>query len=133
MSHGVTPTELEAYRKQGFFVRPGVLREAELVELRAAVERIHRCINLEAERGQAPVEWIDGRRYQDLLGSSVKWEWAEGSREIRSMEPVHHLDPALDALMDDPRLWHAARDLIGAEAVSLFTDKLNFKRPRGAP
>lgn len=133
MSHAATPTELEAYRKQGFFVRPGVLREVELVELRAAVERIHQCINREAERGLAPIEWIDGRRYQDLLGSTVKWEWAEGSREIRSMEPVHHLDSALDALIDDPRLWQAARDLIGAEAVSLFTDKLNFKRPQGAP
>ncbi len=133
MGYGATPTELEAYRKQGFFVRRGVIPEAELVRLRVAVEGIHRRINREAERGHAPVEWIDGRRYQDLLGSTVKWEWAEGSREIRSMEPVHHLDPAIDALIDDPRLWAPARDLIGAEAVSLFTDKLNFKRPNGAP
>ncbi len=133
MGHGVTATELEAYRKQGFFVRPGVLREEELVELRAAVEGIHRRIEREADRGQAPVERTDGKRYQQLLGSTVKWEWEEGSREIRSMEPVHQLDPAVDALIDDPRLWQAARDLIGSEAVSLFTDKLNFKRPQGAP
>jgi len=133
MSYGATPAELEAYRKRGFFVRERVLGEPELVRLREAVERIHIRIVAEAERGLAPVERIDGLRYQELLGSTVKWEWAEGSRQIRSMEPIHQLDPELDALVDDPRLWQGARDLIGCEAVSLFTDKLNFKRPSGAP
>jgi len=130
---GATQSELEAYREQGFFVRRSVFEEAELETLRKAVEAIHGCINLEADRGLAPVETLDGARYQELLGSMIKWEWEPGSREIRSMEPVHHLHPAIDALIDDPRLWEPALGVIGAKAVSLFTDKLNFKRPHGAP
>jgi ectoine hydroxylase len=63
----------------------------------------------------------------------VKWEWNEEIAAIRSMEPVHHLSPAIDALIDDERLCAPARGLIDAPAVSLFTDKLNFKRPGGSP
>jgi phytanoyl-CoA hydroxylase len=133
MGYGSTRAELEAYRNQGFFVRNRVFAEAELEHMRAAVEEIHQRINLEADRGAAPVERVDSRRYQELLGSTIKWEWAEGSRQIRSMEPFHHLHSDLDLLIDDPRLWEPTLQLIGAESVSLFTDKLNFKRANGAP
>jgi ectoine hydroxylase-related dioxygenase (phytanoyl-CoA dioxygenase family) len=88
----------------------------------------------EAELEEAPaVDLVDDKRYQELLGSTVKWEWRPGAPEIRSMEPYHHLHPQLDALIDDPRLWGPTRALVGSEAVSLFSDKLNFKRPGGAP
>ncbi len=125
--------EIEAYREQGYFVRERVLRPAELEPLRGAVEGVHAAIERAAERGEAPVEYVDDKRYQRLLGSVIKWEWREGSRAIRSMEPFAHLDPRLDALVDEPRLWAPARALVGAERLSLFTDKLNFKRPGGAP
>ena len=49
------------------------------------------------------------------------------------MEPFVHLDPALEALPDDPRLAEPMRALCGAAEIALFTDKLNFKRPGGAP
>jgi ectoine hydroxylase-related dioxygenase (phytanoyl-CoA dioxygenase family) len=97
------------------------------------VERVQAAVAAAEARGDAPVERIDDRRYQRLLGSLVKWEWEEGSRAIRSMEPFVHLDPRLDALVDDARLVAVARDLVGDAAVSLFTDKLNFKRPGGSP
>ena len=133
MSHRATPGEQEAYREQGYFVRPAVFEERELEPLREAVEALHRAINRAADRGEGPVERIDGRRYQELLGSTIKWEWSEGSRAIRSMEPVHNLDPRIDALIDDARLWQPTLEEIGAETASLFTAKLNFKRPGGAP
>jgi hypothetical protein len=49
------------------------------------------------------------------------------------MEPFLHLDPDLTPLVDDPRLWAPAQSIMGAEKMALFTDKLNFKRPFGAP
>lgn len=76
---------------------------------------------------------LDGKRYQRLRGSTVKWEWAAGSDQIRSMEPVHHSDAILDAILDDVRLWRPAAELLGVSRLSLFTDKLNFKRPAGSP
>lgn len=134
MDHPATPLELERFRRDGYFVRERVFAEAELARLRAAVERVHeRVLAAAREAGASAVERIDGKRYQDLLGSLVKWEWQDERADVRSMEPFLQLDPELDALPDDPRLWGPARALCGAERLALFTDKLNFKRPGGAP
>ncbi len=133
MSHAPTPAELDAYRKHGYFARERVFGPDELEPLRDAVERVHAAIDAARARGDAPVEYVDDRRYQHLLGSVVKWEWQGGAHAIRSMEPFAHLDPRLEALIDDLRLVVPARALVGDESLSLFTDKLNFKRPGGAP
>jgi hypothetical protein len=134
VSHHATEAELEQYQEEGFFLRERVFSNRELEPVREAVEGIHHSMVAEASRDDAPpVDRIDGKRYQELLGSTVKWEWREGVPEIRSMEPYHHLDPRLDTLIDDPRLWEPSCGPVGSDCVSLFSDKLNFKRPGGAP
>jgi hypothetical protein len=130
----VSPDERARYRGDGFFVRESVFGGQELTALRSAVESVHaRICEAAGSPGAPPVERIDGKRYQQLLGSTVKWEWRESAAEIRSMEPFLHLDPRLDSLPDDPRLVEPAAGLLGETRLSLFTDKLNFKRPGGAP
>jgi phytanoyl-CoA hydroxylase len=126
--------ERAAYREHGYFVRESALSETELAPLRAAAEALHERLAAAARLRPQDIEQIDGCRYQRVEQSLLKWEWSEPLAEaIRSMEPVHPLSPAFDALVDDPRLWAPAAELIGERAVSLFTDKLNFKRPRGSP
>ncbi len=133
MKHAATPTELERYRRDGYFVRERVFAEPELARMRAGVERVHARVSRAARAADASaIERIDGKRYQDLLGSLVKWEWQDERADVRSMEPFLHLEPELDALVDDPRLWQPSAALCGADALALFTDKLNFKRPGGA-
>jgi ectoine hydroxylase-related dioxygenase (phytanoyl-CoA dioxygenase family) len=129
-----TDREREQYEVDGFFVRERAIPEADLVEVRDAVEEIHRDI-LDASAGSsaAPVDRVDRQRFQSVLGSTIKWEWDEDIRHIRSMEPCMHLDPRIETLVDDPRIWQAARPLVGTEKISLFSDKLNFKRPGGSP
>jgi ectoine hydroxylase-related dioxygenase (phytanoyl-CoA dioxygenase family) len=130
----LSPDERARYLADGFFVREAVFGASELSELRAAVERVHARICAAAgQAGAPPVERIDGKRYQVLLGSTVKWEWRESAVEIRSMEPCLHLDARLEGLVDEPRLVEPAAGLLGQAQLSLFTDKLNFKRPGGAP
>jgi ectoine hydroxylase-related dioxygenase (phytanoyl-CoA dioxygenase family) len=134
VKHAATSSELARYRRDGYFVRERVFAEAELARLRAAVERVHaRVSDAASAEDAAEIERIDGKRYQDLLGSLVKWEWQEARADVRSMEPFLHLDAELDALVDDPRLWQPAAALCDSDALALFTDKLNFKRPGGAP
>jgi ectoine hydroxylase-related dioxygenase (phytanoyl-CoA dioxygenase family) len=134
VTHAASEAELERFRRDGYFVRERVFAAAELARLRTAVEAVHARVSEAAAAGDASaVERIDGKRYQDLLGSLVKWEWRDERADVRSMEPFLHLDPGLEALVDDPRLHEPARALCGAEALALFTDKLNFKRPGGAP
>jgi ectoine hydroxylase-related dioxygenase (phytanoyl-CoA dioxygenase family) len=135
MSAVLDAAECAAYRERGYVVRPAAFADVELAELAAALERVHDRVATAAAVPGAGVERIDGRRYQDLCGSRVKWEWDEGgvnARSVRSMEPFLHLDPALASLARDPRLVEPMRSLIGGD-VDLFTDKLNFKRPGGSP
>jgi hypothetical protein len=130
----ISPDERAHYCTAGFALRERVFGEAELRVLRDAVEAVHdRICEAALCADAAPVERIDGKRYQSLLGASVKWEWREPGAEIRSMEPFLHLDPRLEGLVDDPRLVEPVAGLLGGSALSLFTDKLNFKRPGGAP
>lgn len=129
-----TPEELEQWREHGFFQRSSLFSAAELDGLREGAERIHARI-LEAARSDLapPCDVIDNQRYQALLGSTVKWEWSQDLEAVRSLEPAHHLDPRFDALVDDPRLWAPTRKIVGTRGLSLFSDKLNVKRPGGAP
>ena len=132
--YAAAQAELDQFRDQGFFCRESVFSESELEELRDVAENVHAQILAAADRlDAAPVDRVDNQRYQSLLGSSVKWEWSDELRAVRSMEPTHHLDARLDALIDDPRLWEPCRSVIGTRGLSLFSDKLNVKRPGGAP
>lgn len=130
--HGITEEERRAYREEGYFVRERVFLEDDLGRLREAVERVHKRI-LNAKSDADPIQRLDGGKFQTTLGSVVKWEWADEERAIRSMEPIHHLDQEIDRLIDDERLLIPASGIIGTDRVSLFTDKLNFKRPGGSP
>jgi Phytanoyl-CoA dioxygenase (PhyH) len=129
-----TPDELTRWREQGFFQREQVFSEAELAALREGAERIHERVLAAAKGEEAPpCDLVDNQRYQSLCGATVKWEWKRELEAIRSLEPAHHLDPRFDALVDDPRLWAPTRGIIGTPGLSLFSDKLNVKRPGGAP
>ncbi|MEX2208926.1 MAG: phytanoyl-CoA dioxygenase family protein [Myxococcota bacterium] len=133
MKHAASEDELARYRRDGFFVRERVFGPSELADMRAAVEAVHARVSEAAAAGNAAeVERIDGKRYQELVGSLVKWEWHSLRADVRSMEPFLHLDAGLERLVDDPRLWQPVTALCGTSLLALFTDKLNFKRPGGA-
>jgi hypothetical protein len=118
-----------AWAEDGFFIRRRVFPEKELVALREAAERVVVRARGAAAQGGTGYE-IDGNRYHEVEGATIQYEHDAGSDTVRVLEPFHHLDARLDRLVDDPRLVEPMRDLVGAERVSLFTDKLNLKRPR---
>ena len=125
----LSAAERTAYEEDGFFVRESVFAEEELVALRAAAERVAATA---ADHVEQPNERyaIDGNVYLEGSGSTIQLEHAEATRTLRVIEPFHHLDAVFDALMDDPRLVEPMRGLVRSERVSLYTDKLNLKRPR---
>jgi len=127
--HRVTPTERLAWERDGFFVRARVFAEAEVAALCAGAERVaERAARAAAEGGRGYE--VDGNRYVEAAGATIQFEHRPGSRTIRVIEPFHHLDAEIARVLDDARLVEPMRDLTGSEAVSLFTDKLNLKRPR---
>ncbi len=129
-----TPQELKQFDELGFFLRERVFSEDELVGIRDAAENVHKQVLDAAERADvSPIDIVDNQKYQSVLGSTIKWEWNENLHAVRSMEPVHHLDARFEAVIDDQRLWQPIKGVIGCEKLSLFSDKLNVKRPGGAP
>jgi ectoine hydroxylase-related dioxygenase (phytanoyl-CoA dioxygenase family) len=130
----VTDREAMNFWKQGFFIRERVFDESDLRRLKAAVEDVHEdMLKRSRDKVASPVQYVDDKRYQEILSSSVKWEWRDGATDIRSMEPFLYLHPDLENIVDDARIAEPARSVLGTEKISLFTDKLNFKRPEGAP
>lgn len=129
-----TQAELKQYEEAGFFIREGVFFGEEIELMRAGAESVHDQILAAAVNPDAgPVDIVDNQRYQSVLGSTIKWEWADELRAVRSMEPTGHLDSRLEVLLDDPRLYQPVASINGCEALSVFSDKLNIKRPGGAP
>ncbi|MDJ0849273.1 MAG: phytanoyl-CoA dioxygenase family protein [Myxococcota bacterium] len=129
MDGRLTSDERCAWERDGFFVRRRVFSRTEVERLRAAAERV--AARAEAASGKGGDSYhIDGNRYHEAAGSTIQFEHAPGSKTLRVIEPFHHLDEELDRLIDDERIVAPMRELVGAEHVALFTDKLNLKRPR---
>jgi ectoine hydroxylase-related dioxygenase (phytanoyl-CoA dioxygenase family) len=102
--------------------------------MRAGAESVHAQVLEAADLPEAgPVDQVDNQKYQSVLGSTIKWEWNDDLRAVRSMEPAGHLDLRLEVLLDDPRLYQPSASINGCESLSVFSDKLNVKRPGGAP
>lgn len=129
MSTGnLTPEEISAYDLDGFIIRESVFLPAEVTALCEAAERAVTVAARLASHGKSYT--LDGNRFVDADYLTVQYEHSQTSETIRVIEPVHELDDVLDALVDDPRIVRPMCDLIGCEQVSLWTGKLNLKRPR---
>jgi ectoine hydroxylase len=128
----LTEEERARYRRDGFLLRHAVFAEAELVELRRTVEEVIAEIAEHARRVDAGPEMrlADGHRMQFSSRTVIQWEWLEGSQEIRLIEPFTHLHARFESLWNDARLREPFADMLGVEAVSPYTCKLNLKRPR---
>jgi len=129
-----TEAELKQYDELGFFVREDVFSEDEIEAMRSGAENVHEQILDAASRpGADPIDQVDNQKYQRVLGSMIKWEWDDELRAVRSMEPTGHLDARLEVVIDDPRLYQPVASINGCDRLSVFSDKLNVKRPGGAP
>ena len=136
----LTAAERTQYRDEGFFVRESVFPEADLQRYREAAERV--AIRA-AEAAESKVEQvtravapesddyrIDGNRYIEAADATVQFEHREGSKTIRVIEPFHHLDPVFEDFIEDPRIVVPLCGVLEADQISLWTDKINLKRPR---
>lgn len=131
----LTAAERDRYDTVGYVLREGAFSEAELEQLRGAVEEAATHVAEHARRSAAGPAFrlADGHRLQLSSGTVIQWEWREGSPEIRLLEPFTHLHPEFAALWDDERFLAPMQSVFGG-AVGPFTDKLNLKRPReGSP
>jgi hypothetical protein len=126
---GLTAAERRAWARDGFFLRLAVFAADELEQLREAAECVVARAEAAAARGGRGYR-VDGNRYHELGAATIQYEHCADSTTIRVIEPFHPFDRRFERLIDDPRIVAPMRVLVGCERVSLFTDKLNLKRPR---
>ncbi len=126
--HSLSENELTAYRRDGFLVRESVFTAGEVSRFQAAAETAAEKAHAASAGGKN--YRLDDRRFVDVGPMTVQYEYTPGSTGIKVIEPVHDLHPVFDALIDDIRLVAPMRQLVGSEALALWTDKLNLKRPR---
>jgi len=128
--------ERHAYQRDGFVVRERAFAAHEVDEIRGVVEEVMSQIVADAQSSDALPAFAlaDGHRMQFSSDTFIQWEWAEGSRAVRLIEPFTHLDPRFATLWTDARFLDPMRDALGATEVGPYTCKLNLKRPReGSP
>ena len=128
---GFSAAERDAYARDGYIVRTGVMRPEEIEALRNLVEVVIAGVIARAERPGAGPQFsmADGHRMQFSSSTVIQWEWADGSRAVRLIEPFTHLHTGFERLWDDVRFTAPMRDALSVEAVGPYTCKLNFKRP----
>jgi ectoine hydroxylase len=121
-----------AFGECGYHLEEGVLDASEINELRDVAESVAERVKTHATRAGAGPEgtMADGHRIQFSSRAGIQWEWADGSQEIRLIEPADHLDPHIDALFRDPRLTAPVKRELGVDELAPFTSKLNLKRAR---
>ena len=94
--HAFDAEESHHYRQQGYLVRENVFPEDELQTLRAAAARVSTKAQSLASTG---TEYrLDGKRFVDKDGHTIQFEFADDLR-LRVIEPIHTLDPEIDALV----------------------------------
>jgi hypothetical protein len=128
---GLSAAERAQYDRDGFVVRRGVFTDAELEEMRKAGEEVIEQL-VAIRRGRR----VPAGSYTFELESAavVMIKWEGDSDIIHGIEPFAHFHPAFQRFADDARFTEPAGDILGVEAVCLFTEKLNYKRARhGGP
>jgi ectoine hydroxylase-related dioxygenase (phytanoyl-CoA dioxygenase family) len=126
LTHSLLEEELFTYRAHGYLIREGVFSARELADLTGSVERAVALAHAESASGNA--YHLDGKRFVDIGNMTVQFEHGDKSETIRVIEPAHHLDTVLEALVEDTRIVDPVKSIIGVDAVSIWTNKLNLKR-----
>jgi ectoine hydroxylase len=128
----LTDAERAHFHRDGYVVRERAFSLDEVERLGATVEEVIAEVIKRARRPEAGNELTlgDGHRIQFSSHAAIQWEWAEGSQEVRLIEPFTHLHPRFGQLWADRRLCEPMQDMLDTSAVSPYTCKLNLKRPR---
>ena len=122
----LTPTELESLDYHGYVVRTRVFTPAELTDITAACEDlVARLVRDRKLRRYKAGSYVFAPDYE--RATMIKWE---GDTDVvHGIEPFAHLDPTLAAWARDPRFTEPMQAFVGDPNPSLFTEKLNLKRP----
>ena len=128
MKNSLQSYEKKQYLEEGYLVRKNVFSFEEVFLINEALERATSKALEMSNEGKSYC--LDGKRFVDFKHMTVQFENDSKKQVIKVIEPAHHLDEYLEEVIKDQRILDPVRGIIGQDEISLWTDKLNLKRPK---
>ena len=127
MNYFLSKEESNFYEDEGYLVRENQFSINEVNALRHALER---AVNKAQERASGgKVYFLDKKKFVDVDYMTLQYEPQPEDNILKVIEPAHFLDKELYSLTQDMRITDPVRSILEEDEISLWTDKLNLKRP----
>ena len=127
MNYFLSKEESNFYEDEGYLVRENQFSINEVNALRHALER---AVNKAQERASGgKVYFLDKKKFVDVDYMTLQYEPQSEENILKVIEPAHFLDKELYSLTQDVRITDPVRSILEEDEISLWTDKLNLKRP----
>ena len=74
--------------------------------------------------------FLDKKRFVDIDYLTLQYEPEPHNQFLKVIEPAHSLNDGLDEITSDRRITDPIKSILSTNEISLWTDKLNLKRPK---
>jgi len=115
------------YNEQGF-----IIREKQFLadEINTFTEILETTVQLAQKKSKSGEEYfLDKKRFVDIDCLTLQYESKPHENCLRVIEPAHSVNSDLEILFRDKRLTDPIKSILSSDSLSLWTDKLNLKRP----
>lgn len=126
MDHRLTEAERAQLDRDGYVLREAAFDAGEIEAIKEACEAL--VTRLAAGRTGNRVT-VGSYTFEPDLLTDVTIKWEADTDVVHGLEPFAHLSPELEKWAYDPRFTEPMIDLVGDSSPTLFTEKLNLKRP----
>jgi len=122
----LTADERVCLEQNGYVVRENVFTPKEVADITTACENL--VLRFVQERRRRRYH-IGSYTFEPNNEHAIMIKWEGDTDIVHGLEPFAHLDPVLKAWAHDRRFLEPMCDFVGDPHPSLFTEKLNLKRP----
>ena len=127
MNYYFSEQEKSQYAEEGFILREAQFSSDELDSFRKIVETTVQSADLVSKKGK--VYFLDKKKFVDVDSLTLQYEPKPNDHCLRVIEPAHSLNSQLELIIKDRRLTDPIKSILSVNKISLWTDKLNLKRP----
>ena len=127
MNYFLEDNEKIQYNEQGF-----IIREKQFLadEINIFTEILETTVQLAQKKSKSGEEYfLDKKRFVDIDCLTLQYESKPHENCLRVIEPAHSVNSDLEILFRDKRLTDPIKSILSSDSLSLWTDKLNLKRP----
>ncbi len=128
MSYFFSEKEQQKYLDDGFVCRESQFSQKEIISFRKIFESTVKKAHSISETGKE--YFLDKKRFVDIDYLTLQYEPEPNNQFLKVIEPAHSLNDDLDEITSDRRITDPIKSILSTNEISLWTDKLNLKRPK---